>query len=473
MARSLPSHRLGDSARKISLIQAIGFSIALLAPTASMALNTSLAASMAGRAVPLVMLGSLVGVILMAIPFIKFTRRYVHAGSIYNFNSQALGSSTGFVSGWVLLLSYLGFAFGGIGLIGDFGQALLSQLGWTVPWAPIALIGTAAVYLMITRQIRISTTVALTLEGLSVLAMVILSVVIVGRGGAAHHLSALPFVPAHGMWKGVAFAMVFGFLSYFGFDVAATIGEETHNPRRNIPIAILANLILAGILYVFVSYAQTIGFGITASGLKTFAGTGAPLGLLADRYMGSGMGIAIDVGAVFSGFAATMAAMQASSRLLFALGRDGVLPKELGTLHPRSHAPVRAITVVVVAGLVVMLVPSLWGTSAANMFGYVGTVGVLGFLVSYGLTSIADMVNESRHGTNRGFKIALAVLALLIILYTLYANVYPVPAMPYAIFPYLTAAWIAVGIILLVRRPSLKDEISHALEAHEHQVDLS
>ena len=88
-----------------------------------MALNTSLAASIAGCAVPLVMLGSLVGVILMAIPFIKFTRRYVHAGSIYNFNSQALGESTGFVSGWVLLLSYLGFVFGGIALIGDFGQA--------------------------------------------------------------------------------------------------------------------------------------------------------------------------------------------------------------------------------------------------------------------------------------------------------------------------------------------------------------
>lgn len=387
-----------------------------------------------------------------------------------------MGASTGFVSGWVLLLSYLGFAFGGISLIGDFGQALLSQLGWNVPWAPVALVGTAVVYIMITRQIRISTTVGLTLEGLSVLAMIILSIVIVGRGGASHHLTALPFVPAHGMWKGVAFAMVFGFLSYFGFDVAATIGEETHNPRRNIPIAILANLILAGVLYVFVSYAQTIGFGITGSGLKTFAGTGAPLGLLADRYVGPGMGVAIDVGAVFSGFAATMAAMQASSRLLFALGRDGVLPRSLrslGTVSSRSRAPIRAITVVVIVGLVVMLVPSSWGTSAANMFGYVGTVGVLGFLVSYGLTSIADMVNESRHGTNKGLKIALAILALLVILYTLYSNLYPVPAMPYALFPYLTAAWVAVGIILLIRRPSLKDEINNALAAHEHQIDLS
>ncbi|NMP24371.1 APC family permease [Sulfobacillus harzensis] len=471
MAQS-PSTRLGDKGRKITLIQAIGYSIALRAPTASMALNTSLAASMAGRAVPLVMLGSLVGVILMALPFIKFTRRYVHAGSIYNFNSHVLGSSTGFVSGWVLLLSYLGFAFGGIALIGDFGQALLSQLGLNIPWGPIALVGTGIVYLMITREIKISTTVALTLEGLSVLAMIILSVVIVGRGGAAHHLTALPFVPASGMWKGVAFAMVFGFLSYFGFDVAATIGEETHNPRRNIPIAILANLVLAGILYVFVSYAQTIGFGVTAEGIKTFAGTGAPLGLLADRYVGSAMGVGIDIGAVFSGFAATMAAMQAASRLLFALGRDGVLPQSLGTVSAKSGAPVRSISVVVIVGLMVMLVPSIWGTSAANMFGYVGTVGVLGFLVSYGLTSIADMVNESRTGTNKGLKVGLAILALLIILYTLYANLYPVPPMPYMLFPYLTAAWILAGVILMMQKPTLKDDINRALAAHERQIDL-
>ncbi len=462
---------LGSGGHKISLLQAIGYSIALLAPTASMALNTSLAASMAGRAVPLVMLGSLIGVILMALPFIKFTRRYVHAGSIYNFNSQVLGSATGFVSGWVLLLSYLGFALGGIGLIGDFGQALLAQLGLEVPWMPIALVGAAIVYLMIVRDIKISTTVALMLEGLSVLAMVVLSFVIVGRGGAAHHLSILPFIPAHGMIKGVAFAMVFGFLSYFGFDVAATIGEETRNPRRNIPIAILANLIIAGILYVFVSYAQTVGFGISANGIKAFAATGAPLGILADHYMGNGMGVAIDVGALFSGVAATMAAMQASSRLLFALGRDRVLWPSLGVVSEKSGAPVRAITAIMVFGLIVMLVPSIWGNTAAAMFGYVGTVGVLGFLVSYGLTSVADMVNETRVGQQKGFKVALALLALLIILYTLYANVYPVPAMPYAIFPYLTAAWIAIGILLLMRRPHLTDDITRALEVHASHME--
>ena len=105
------------------------------------------------------------------------------------------------------------------------------------------------------------------------------------------------------------------------------------------------------------------------------------------------------------------------------------------------------------------------------MFGYVGTVGVLGFLVSYGLTSVADMVNETRVGQQKGFKVALALLALLIILYTLYANVYPVPAMPYAIFPYLTAAWIAIGILLLMRRPHLTDDITRALEVHASHME--
>lgn len=468
----MASNFLGKTGHKISVIQAIGYSIALLAPTASMALNTSLAASMAGRAVPLVMLGSLIGVVLMAIPFIKFTRKFVHAGSIYNFNSKVLGTSVGFISGWVLLLSYLGFALGGIGLIGDFGQALMAQLGLQVPWPPIALIGTFLVYLMIIREIRISTTVALTLEGLSVLAMIILSFVILGHGGASHHLTLAPFVPAHHSLSGVAFAMVFGFLSYFGFDVAATIGEETNNPRKNIPIAIIANLLIAGVLYVFVSYAQTVGFGLSASDIKQFSSTGAPLGVLAARYMGNGMAVAIDIGAFLSGFAATMAATQAASRILFALSRDKVLLPSLAKVSDKSGAPVRTTTVVVVFGLCVMLIPSIWGNTAADMFGYAGTVGVLGFLVSYGLTALADIVNEARVGRNKALSILLGLLAMAIILYTLYANVYPVPPMPYAVFPYLTAAWILLGVWLLYRQPSLRNDIGHALEAHAREVDI-
>lgn len=463
---------LGKEGHKVSLIQAVGYSIALLAPTASMALNTSLAAGMAGRAVPLVMLGSLVGVLLMAMPFIKFTKRFVHAGSIYRFNSTVLGTSGGFISGWVLLLSYLGFALGGIGLIGDFGQALLAQLGLHLPWAIIALIGTFVAYQMIIRDIRISTTLALVLEGISVLAMVVLSIVILNRGGASHHLTLAPFVPAHHALSGVAFAMVFGFLSYFGFDVAATLGEETANPLRNIPIAIIANLLIAGILYVFVAYAQTVGFGLSASDLKQFASTGTPLGVLATRYMGSTMAMGIDTGALLSGFAATMAATQAAARILFSLSRDNILLPSLATISPKSGAPVKATSVVVVFGLIVMLIPSFWGNTAAAMFGYAGTVGVLGFLVSYGLTTLTDIVYEIRIGQRKALSILLGVAALAIILYTLYANVYPIPPMPYAVFPYLTAVWVILGLVLLYRNPSLREEIDTALDTHAQQLDI-
>ncbi|MCY0894660.1 MAG: APC family permease [Acidibacillus sp.] len=467
----MPSKMLGERRRKISLPQAIGYSIALLAPTASMALNTSLAASMAGRAVPLVMFGSLVGVLLMAVPFIKFTRERVHAGSIYGFNSSVLGTSAGFISGWVLLLSYLGFSLGGIGLIGDFGQAVFAQLGYSIPWAIPALIGTIIAYFLVIRDIRVSTNLALILEGLAVLAMIVLSIVILSRGGETGHLTILPFIPGSKGIGGVAFAMVFGFLSYFGFDVAATIGEETENPRRNIPLAIISNLILAGILYVFISYAQTVGFGLAPKDIATFAQSSAPLGYLAAHYMGIPMAVAIDIGALISGFAATMAGIQAASRILFALSRDGVLLPSLGQVHERFGTPFRATTVVTLFGLIIMLIPSPWN-SAANMFGYAGTIGVLGFLVSYGLTSISDFIQEfRRRGAWRGLVTGIvSILALVIILVTLYANVFPVPPMPYAVLPYITLAWIIFGAFLLFRKPSLRDDLSRALAAHEEQV---
>ncbi len=126
--------------------------------------------------------------------------------------------------------------------------------------------------------------------------------------------------------------------------------------------------------------------------------------------------------------------------------------------------PVRTTTVVVVLDLCVMLI-----NTAAAMFCYAETVGVLGFLVS-GLIALAGIVNEVRFGRNNTISMLLGVLTMAIILYTLYANVYSVPPMPYAVLPYLTSAWILLEIGLLYRKPSLRNDIGHALEAHARDL---
>ncbi len=469
---------LGSKTGRLSLVQVVGYSVALLAPTAGLALNTSLTAETAGRAVPFVMLGSIIGVLFMAVPFIKFTRRFVHAGSIYAYNSKVLGAPTGFLSAWVLLLAYLGFAFGGIALVANFGQALALLGGWHIPWGIVGLVGLGLALILVIRDVRLSTNLVLVLEGLSVTFIVIISFVIVAQGGATHHLTWLPFQP-NVPFSAVGLGMIFGFLSFFGFDVAATIGEESKNPYRNVPLAIIITLVVAGILYVFVAYAQTVGYGTSAGAIAQFAKSSTPMATLAQRYMGTTMAAALDVGATLSGFGALMASTQAASRIFFALSRDGLFMPRLAKVHPQFRTPYLTATTISVMGAILIVIPSGWQPASA-MFGYAGTVGVLAFLISYGITSIADFVSEIRrtHDTgtmsNRRVRILgfgfIDLLALILIVFTLYANIYPIPAFPGWAFPYLVLAWVLWGVVLLYRRPDAKKQILDALSEHDGQV---
>ena len=132
----------------------------------------------------------------------------------------------------------------------------------------------------------------------------------------------------------IATAAVFGFLSFAGFEGAASLGEETADPRRNIPRAIGTAVLVAGGFYIVVIIAQTWGFGTDAAGVKAFGASSSPLGDLSKSYVGSGLEDAINFGAMVSAFASGLGTSTAGSRILFALGRDG-----FGSARRRSARP--------------------------------------------------------------------------------------------------------------------------------------
>src|SRR5262249_57369186 len=132
----------------------------------------------------------------------------------------------------------------------------------------------------------------------------------------------------------VAASGVFGFLWVGGLDGGASLGEETGEPRRNIPRAIIAAVLAAGGFYIVVIIFQTWGFGTDAAGVKAFGSSSAPLGDLATMYAGKGLADAIDLGATISAFSAALAAATAALRIPFAPGPDGVPSAEAGQTRP-------------------------------------------------------------------------------------------------------------------------------------------
>jgi amino acid transporter len=442
--------------RELGIWEAAALSIAIMAPTAAMALNGSLAASIAGTAVPLAFLGALVTIALVSYSFIEFSRQYAHAGSVYAFNGRGLGPRYGFLSGWALLFTYVAFTGASMAEVGAFFQTFLGFLGVQVSWILPAVIAGGLLWYLSFRDVRLSTRVTMVFEGVSIVLILILTAIILARGGA-HGLSLQPFAVGHAGMSAVGLASVFAFLSFAGFEGAATLGEETANPTRSIPRAIAMAVFLTGAFYLLVSYTQSEGFGLTAGGVKAFASSTAPLASLAQTYVGSAMAAIIMFGATISAFSSALGTATAGSRILFAMGRDGFGPRALGLAHPRHGSPYRALAVVMVVAFVVNIV--LLGQLGTNVFGWLGTLGVLSLLLVYLVTQIAAIRLFRRNGRWKAAHTIIPGVAVILLAYTLWSNVYPIPAAPYNYFPYVVVLWIIVGIVVELRAPDVANRL--------------
>jgi amino acid transporter len=225
-------------------------------------------------------------------------------------------------------------------------------------------------------DIRVATRSLLTIEGISVGLIVILVVVIFVRliagstpDGHESSLGDAFSLPSGTTLDAIATAAVFGFLSFAGFEGAATLGEETAEPRRSIPRAVFLAPLTIDIFYFFVILSQTLGFGTGEAGVAAFAGSASPLGDLSKTYVGAGLEDAINLGATLSAFASALGTATAGSRVLFALSRDSLRESHpLACISQRSGAPIGALALVMAVGFAGLIGQRIAGTNAVNAF---------------------------------------------------------------------------------------------------------
>ena len=284
-------------ASRLNLPEAVGLSLAVIAPTVTAAFNITLVVQATGPAAPLTFAIGAVAMTLVALSFMAFTRRVAHAGSAYAYITHTFGRQWGFVAGWTLLLTYLGFATGFAALVGSFTSAALQGFAINIGSGWVAIGGGSMLlaWWLAHRDMRLSGWLMLVLEAAAVLGIIGLCVAILYQVHPAAQGIQRSFRPsaAFGGWTGMGFGMVFSILCYAGFEGAATLGEETHHPRRNIPIALLGTVLASGIFFVFVAYCEVIGFG--PRGIRDLANSQAPLNDLALRYASPKLAIALDL----------------------------------------------------------------------------------------------------------------------------------------------------------------------------------
>ncbi|MER6576706.1 amino acid permease [Nonomuraea sp. NPDC001023] len=318
----------------------------------------------AGPAVVLAFVLAAVTALFSALSYAELAGTIPVSGSSYSYAYATLGELVAWVCGWCLMLEYaVSVAAVAVGW-GEYLNAFLRSLfGWTLPEAITRSPGQDGGVVNVTAILIVLLATWLLLYGASesatanaVFVLIKIAVLVffcVVAFTAFQSGNFTPFAPL-GV-AGITAAASQVFFSYIGFDAASTAGEEARNPKRDLPLAILLSLLIVTAVYVLVA--------VAAIGAKPWTefdpeSTEASLSQIVDQATGATWpGVIVSFGAVIAIASVVLTVIYGQTRILFAMSRDGLIPRIFQRVNPRHQVPVAntlivALFISVLAGLV-------------------------------------------------------------------------------------------------------------------------
>lgn len=401
----------------------------IMSPASGLYFNFTPIEATAGRVVPLVFLIAMVVTLPTALSYAALSRSLPSAGSAYTWVQAALNPTAGVFVGWILNGFYLlaQVVLPGIGAL--FFNEILHQIGIPtnyLTWAFGVLLMTGLVALINYRGIDLSlrgTVLFMVVESAVVLALMITIFVVQGRNGSFTGSSVTDaFNPSVAMGGSAAVfaALVFGIQGNVGFDAVSTLAEETRTPRKYIPIATVAAVIAVGLYWIVTGLGFVAALPV-AQVVRIANGGGTPIAGIANHYWGAAGQLLISMVAFTSILAIFIAQNVASSRALYAMGRQGTVPPWLGRLSPRHRVPSNAMTLgLVVTVAITLFLGAILGTS--NQYNWTATMSSALALLTYLAVNIANVVYHWRfeRAQFRMFSHAVVpVIGILVVSYVI------------------------------------------------------
>lgn len=371
---------------RLTFAQVLAQSVSAVAPSAVMVTLPALVIPDAGRATIAVFAAAALLVTLVGYSVGVFAERMVSVSGLYSYVAKGLGAVPGFAAGWSSVIGYAAAAMASVLGAASYSTVLLGRLGVQTGTATVAflsvVVGAVALILMI-RGIRFSTRITLAVEVFAiVVAAVVLAVVFVQTVGG---VPAGPDPPAgEGSPAGIGFVVLLAITSYVGFESAGTVAREARNPLTSVPRAIRWTPIVLGVLYVGAAGAQLSApvhqNEMLAMVLTLPDSSGAAAGALS---------VIMELGITASWFACVLGSTTALSRILFAMGREGVAPTAMGRTHRRFDTPHVALAVVMPVIVAVPVIYQLFAASTREVLLGLLTVSAHGYVVAYILVCVA------------------------------------------------------------------------------------
>ena len=449
----------------LGLVSVTMQAITHIAPAIAALFFTQFLVTLSGVTAPLAYFIGVLVVLMLGNTLIQFSRQLPSAGGYYTYVSRSLGSRVGFLTAWMFIL-YSPMA-GGV-VSGFFGFIAAGELkasyGWDVPWlwwVSVIVVGSIVAALQY-RGIELSARTLLITGGaeiLIVLALAITGFLNPGPGG----FSVAPFNPGNiGVGTAFGFAgftlgIVLAVQGLTGWEAAAPLAEETKDPKRNVPRSVLLSIIILGVFLVFTYWGVITGFGV--NNIKGIVTSPDLPGLALARNLWGGGWWLILIAFMSSTLAVSLATANVSTRMWYALGRNGAFPKLFSKVHPVYKTPTNAIFAQLALTLATGLIFGAWFHPDVAFFLLTGLVLVLGVSFVYLAANVGVIVyywRDRRPEFNWVWHAILPVASSLVLLYAIAQSFPPFcpavncPADPYAKAPLVAGGWLVIGILLLV-----------------------
>jgi amino acid transporter len=425
----------------------------------------------AGVAAPLTIILAGIAIALLGNTLSQFSRAHPSTGGFISYVGKTFGGTSAVTTALLCGAGYIIAISSVLAICGGFLSIVLQYyVGWNVPWGIFSVILTAGAVVMMIRGVAVSTKLAGFFFGFEMLVLIVVSLAAIIKNGG--HLSAAPFNPGHitNGFSGLAAGFPLAVYLFIGWENSAALAEETGDPRRNVPRAVFLSVALMAVGYVLFAFATVTGFRYNGTAL----GSAAIPFISVSHDIAAWLAFFAYIAGMTSTLGVLIAAVNSQARLIFNAGREGLLPRWLGRVHPRRRTPVNAILAFVAVAAVIIAV---WGLahlaggssgsmSAIAFFTESSTMGTILVLVVYFLANLALPFYYRRYRP-REFSpvkhVLLPVLGMIAIGVPVYYLVKPGQPAPFDWFPYAALGVVAVSVVYAValsrRDPGLGDRV--------------
>jgi amino acid transporter len=453
----------------IGLPEVLFQSITHMAPAVATALSIGAATTFAGGITPLAVLFAMIAVLFTAFSMAELAKHLPSAGGMYTYVGQGLGSFFGWLVAWGFALAeplVMPLLLGGFGFYGAIFLSSYLGIEFEYAWVGLAILCGLVVWLLNYRGIALSTRTGVVLGIIEIAIFLLISALLIVN---AEENTLSVFVPGDDGVKPAFQGMIFCLLAFIGFEAAAPLGEETAEPRRAIPRALIWSAILVGLFYVFNYYAATVFFGPDRMTEFYAFNEGDPWGFMAEEVLPNIGGLLIVFAILNSSLANANAGATAATRSLFAMGRASLLPRFFAAVHPETRAPVnavhfQAITALIIAVALGFLLTNDPYPAGLNVYVFLGTMLGLLFAGIYILVNVAcigyfwrkrrDEFNVLKHGLVPVLGVIAMIPAALAVIGGVTIPILDITLDPYTNYLRFTApivgVWVLLGIAVYI-----------------------